>query len=67
MSTFLFYIFGDPSSTLEFVAGPLIVLICMRNVLNFMDSSIVLFVVVFIHCFRADSSTLITGDSSPLF
>ena len=40
------YIFGDSSSTLGFVAGPLIVLICMRNVLNFTDSSIVFFVVV---------------------
>ena len=25
------------------------------------------FVVVFVHCFKADSSALITGDSSPLF
>ena len=46
MSKFLCYNFGDSSSTLGFVAGPLIVLICMRNVLNFMDSSIVFFVVV---------------------
>ena len=36
-------------------------------VLNFMDSSIVFVCCGFIHCFRADSSTLLTGDSSPLF
>ena len=46
MSKFLCYNFGDSSSTVGFVPGPLIVLIFMRNVLNFMDSSIVLFVVV---------------------
>ena len=46
MSKFICYNFGDSSSTLGFVAGPLIVLICMRNVLNFMDSSIVFFAVV---------------------
>ena len=46
MSKFLCYNFGDSPSTVGFVPGPLIVLIFMRNVLNFMDSSIVLFVVV---------------------
>lgn len=35
-------------------------------VLHFMDSSIV-FGCGFIHCLRADSSTLITGDLSPLY
>ena len=42
-------------------------LICMRNALNFMDLSIVFLCCGFIHSFRADSSALITRDSSPLF
>ena len=64
---FLFYIFGDSPSTVWFVAGPL-------NVILFEDSSSTLWIrpllfvcCGFIHFFRADSSTPLTGDSPPLF
>ena len=74
MSNFYFIFLGDSSSSLWFVAGPLILLFCLRIRPHFMDSSIVLFVAVLstvsgqirllclqeirLHSFIVDSSTV---------